>query len=360
MEVSIKSLDTLFFRDGKPFARGDETWADSNFPPNPSVVYGAMRTALATVDGRNIPFQEIKSRLDAKAFNVQGIYYAVDNLRYLPLPLDYVHYKADEPQSKAIKDYKVNRLQISPCKSVLSAQKLFLKYLLHPADFQQAEGLDGGLLTDGELENYLKGYGETVKAKKMGDFLKTEPKVGIGRDNDTRVAEEGLLYRVDMKRSGIDIRVISEAEGYANEDLNKSVVNFGGEMKLANIQAVGRGTLQINTNAIELQQGRFKVYLSTPAIFTRLGWQPDLERSGIKATLVAACVGKSLSIGGFDLRENRPKPMLRAVPAGSVYFYETEESPEKIAALQGKSLSDAMPEQGFGIAYFGNFNPPQP
>lgn len=45
MIIEMKPLDTLFFRDSKPFSRGEDTWADTIFPPYPSTVYGALRTA---------------------------------------------------------------------------------------------------------------------------------------------------------------------------------------------------------------------------------------------------------------------------------------------------------------------------
>ena len=45
MIIQIDPLDTLFFRNGKPFTMGEETWADAVFPPYPSVVYGALRSA---------------------------------------------------------------------------------------------------------------------------------------------------------------------------------------------------------------------------------------------------------------------------------------------------------------------------
>lgn len=51
--------------------------------------------------------------------------------------------------------------------------------------------------------------------------------------------------------------------------------------------------------------------------------------------------------------------MYQVIPAGSVYLFKTEHSPEEIQALQGISVSDQLPEQGFGISYFGNFTPPK-
>lgn len=360
MELKLQPLDTLFFRDGKPFARGDENWADGNFPPNPSVIYGAMRTALATIPGKEILFSEVPSKLDKTIYKVSGIYYNIGHTNYLPLPLDLVEYKTNAEGIDAQEKHKVNFLHLSPMKSVLSAEKSFVKYLLHPEGFQQADNLDGGLITENQLGAYLQGNINALDdAIKLGDFIKSEPKVGIGRNDATRSAEEGLLYRVDTKRlDKIEMRIKVSASGYSQEDLDRPVVHLGGETKLIQIKKVGLDTLDIKSP--NLQKGQFKIYLSTPAFFTKYGWKPDLERMGIKATLVAACVGKPVSIGGYDMAKNEPKPMLKAVPAGSVYYYESEEVPETILEkISGKSISDVLQEQGYGIAYVGNFKQPQ-
>ena len=45
-------------------------------------------------------------------------------------------------------------------------------------------------------------------------------------------------------------------------------------------------------------------------------------------------MGKYTSIGGFDVERGRPKPMKRAVPAGSVYYFELLEGDlEKVKDL---------------------------
>jgi len=82
--------------------------------------------------------------------------------------------------------------------------------------------------------------------------------------------------------------------------------------------------------ALEGKQG-FKLYLATPALF-RNGWVPDfLSEAGgeyrgrvgsLELRLVAAAVGKAVPIGGWDLVRKRPRSMRKAVPAGSVYFFE--------------------------------------
>ncbi len=355
MQLSFQPLDTLFFRDGKPFARGDETWADSTFPPSPSVLYGALRTALATLPGKEIPFSEVADQLGADKLAIQHIYYSIANTQYLPLPLDLVSYASEASGNYNMKSgYPVHLLCLSKRASIVSAEKSFINYMLHAKDFQIAENIVGGLLSANELRKYLAGDLERAHAQKLSDYVQAEPKIGIGRNNLFKSAEDGLLYRVDMKRlKGIEMRLGIRTD-FTAEALDKRVVPLGGETKLCRFQVVESSSGYLN-NPPQLRRGSFKIYLSTPAFFTQHGWQPDLSRFGINARLIAATIGKPLHIGGFDLLLNKPKPMLKAVPAGSVYYYETEEVADRIIEkLHHKSLSDYLPEQGYGIAFVGN------
>ena len=67
MVIKINPLDTLFFKDGKPFSMGEETWASGLFPPYPGVIYGAIRTAyfgmhpekLENLDQGNDPTKDL-------------------------------------------------------------------------------------------------------------------------------------------------------------------------------------------------------------------------------------------------------------------------------------------------------------
>jgi CRISPR-associated protein Cmr3 len=84
---------------------------------------------------------------------------------------------------------------------------------------------------------------------------------------------------------------------------------------------------------------------------------PDLAAFG--AIPVAAAIGRSIPVGGWDVHRHGPKPILRAVPAGSVYFYRLDR-PERFGevarALHGTCISDLFPEAGFGLAAIGGWN----
>jgi len=361
MEVRIEPLDTLFFRDGKPFSQGEETWADGYLLPPPSVIYGALRTAIATQNG--IAFEEVEEKLGKNIFSVKNIYYSLGDNNVLPLPLDLVEYGDKKPEiqiaEKEKKEYEVRPLHLTPFGDlVLSAKKNKPRYFPLPQQGVKVENMEHGCILATELSKYLSGKLELnevdieyTKALKLTDYIQNEPKVGIGREDLTRTAEEGNLYRVDMKRGdGLKIGVTFDLEEYQHLS---PVVQLGGERKLALLEPRLR-PFSIALPQIDFIKGRFKIYFATAAILTE--GEPDLSGLGISATLVAACVGKPVSIGGYDILNNKAKPMYRAVPAGSVFYYETESDVSLLNDKQGCSLSCKLKEQGFGVAYFGIWN----
>lgn len=358
MELRLNPLDTLFFRDGKPFAMGEETWADGLFPPNPSVIYGAIRTAFACIEGKEIPFADVKAKLGAGVLSVTNILYSLENSFYLPMPLDLVELKSKTVTEKNLeninKEYQVEPLDIGSKKIITKKNKAFP--LIYKQDFQQVESINDGLIDVSNLKSYLKANTSSLNVKRFKDYVVPEPKIGIGRDDTTRTSDEGKLFRTDMKRlKDLNIRVHLNTESYENAFSNALFVKLGGEGKLIEMIKPLRQNKVISSENIKITNNKFKIYLATPAIFIKENWQPDLEKLGIKATLVSACIGKVQSIGGYDLIEG-PKNMYKAIPAGSVYYYETENDVTAIIEnLQGKSISDEYEEQGFGIAYFGNY-----
>jgi CRISPR-associated protein Cmr3 len=110
---------------------------------------------------------------------------------------------------------------------------------------------------------------------------------------------------------------------------------------------------------------RFKLYLSTPAVFDKgwkASWMESGEYNGLQFNLLGASIGRPLSLGGFNLKERRPKQMHKAVPPGSVYYFELKNGQlrdhfaEMKAAFHGKSLEDSASctvGEGNGIAYLG-------
>jgi CRISPR-associated protein Cmr3 len=127
----------------------------------------------------------------------------------------------------------------------------------------------------------------------------------------------------------------------------------------------------ISGKASSIAEGdkQFFLYLATPAVFQRgrgkPGWLPNWidaqslrgEHNNLKFRVIAAAVGKSLPIGGWDLQRRRPKPLVRAVPAGSIYFCELEGgNMEDIRNLHNQMISEAGWEIGMGLTFIGRWD----
>ena len=152
MKMIIKPLETFLFRNAKPFDFGD-TLAESIFPPNPSTVYGAIRTAVISQKSDIVSFKEgIDEKLKEEIgtinsfgkFKIKNLFlYKFDDVighYYFSVPRDLVKKKKDYeneygeyylyPLIKVnIENYKVQN--IIPCfyKNVVTLQNCHLQGL---------------------------------------------------------------------------------------------------------------------------------------------------------------------------------------------------------------------------------------
>lgn len=364
MTIEIEALDTLFFRDGKPFSMGDDTWANGMFPPLPSVLYGALRTAYMAQ--KNLTIDEIIDK--TKELRIKQIFYKVnDELYYYPMPLDLVNETEPEKhlsdgEKKKWKDVKkanelirkefdvfTNTSVINNLPNHLLSLPIKSTIVLSYNKNIEVEGFEDGIIRTTSFEEYITGF-NSIKARRIANYKKEEPKIGIGRQNETRTTEEGKLYRVNMLRPD-NLKICIEFEGLDLED--KGLLRLGAENKLATYEKVEKTEISpINFEGVQ----EFKIYLATPAIFKQ-GYYPTeiFEKANIKAELLTCAVGKYINVGGFDMKEREPKYMRKAVPAGTVYYFRLEKGSLQDLAdeLQKNGISEYNQNEGFGIAYIG-------
>ena len=78
----LTAADTLFFRDGRPFTMGEDTYAEGGtFPPSPSVLFGALCSAFTSEN------PNIWQNLTIKGFCLKS---SNDKHQWFPLPKDIV------------------------------------------------------------------------------------------------------------------------------------------------------------------------------------------------------------------------------------------------------------------------------
>jgi CRISPR-associated protein Cmr3 len=298
MIIRMKAIDTLFFRDGRPFTMGADTAASGLFPPSPGVLYGAIRSTYASKHGlkaTDIASQTSNLRIsDFRFFDRQSHQF------YFPAPLDLVSDKEEAISQAFLLDLKK-----------IDEEKIYSNY---PFSYvltsdQPVNSLAGKMLSRDSLLNYLSGQSNKFDFISMEDFLITEPKTGIARDRQLKISKEGHLYRVNFLR--IPDLEIELACNFSDQDFTP-IVRLGGEGKMARLQKLPYQEDHPDVAlSVELDRTSktFKLILQTPSFFHQ-GFEPDFKRffPKMEIQVLAAAIGKKQAIGGFDMVNRIPKP----------------------------------------------------
>jgi len=372
--IFIKPEDTLFFRDGRPFERGIENFARSIFPPYPSVFYGAIRTASILAKATLFDYKSNESNKELTAavgdenklgtIEIRGPFIRhEDGQVYVPLPFDVL-----------IQDhgdfFKVSQTDCDFCSNLpVSIKKLAL-----PGEDKEGKYKEYFVNLADLIQYYLVRFdNEAIKKslKEAEKIFSLEHKVGVKIDRGSRTTQEGYLYSAAHIRmdDGYGFLIYVENDGDFLPD--EGYLRLGGDTRTAHFEKLEGDLLHSLCEDIKqsVTGNYLKFVLLTPAIFEK-GWYPDFlnvengsftgDFNGLTLKLSSAVLGKPIYCGGFDIKRKHPKAMKRAVPAGSVYFFEVINSngsslPEFAARNSFTSVetNEYYKKQGFGIALIG-------
>jgi CRISPR-associated protein Cmr3 len=359
MRLFLKPNDTFFFRDGRPFTRGEQSEGYSIETPFPSTVMGALRTAHIAFCGDMTQFAngEMKSVIGTKqslsgaSIQIKGVFLGRgDGPLYYPTPRDLV----SEKKSESAKLYP---LSIESQRDTFSSSSKLSTLLTWNISEMQVEHA-GGYISCDNLRKYLIGETSCLTSEKS-EFIIDEPKVGITRSHRTLATEEGMLYRINMKRfRNSEFGFVVDVDGI--DQLPKSaLIKLGGEGKGFTYRVICQKTDPISDDDrstirdVVRDSGKFKLYLATHAIFDD-GWLPKCLHEDIE--LITAAVGNYVTIGGWNVARRGPKESYRAVPAGSVYYFQvinSEKTDAILDCLHYRNIGDQRTQEGFGLAYVG-------
>lgn len=385
MKLFIEPNDVLMFRDGRPFAGGDDHFARGTFPPSPATIYGALRSHILSHhwsefdnfknDQRQIPEnvkKEIGTPDELGSLALCQFTLAIKNgngvEQMFPMPKDVVMEKGSSPCPSLAKRgisekeelYILNPTSFSGIKTITDIPQ-GLSNMWHPSE--KAMEAASGFLSSKEMSEYLLGKSpsERTPPDKLFD---TEERTGIQKSRKTRSVETGRLYSVEYFR-------LSEHTGFAIEVGNtelllpSGILRLGGDNRSARYATESWNEILVDQIKKKIAETKhFKLVLTTPAIFKK-GWLPDWINTdtkqgwinGISVKLTGACVGKPIGIGGYDFVKNQPKVMKKAVPAGSLYYFGLTEGDvdSLFENVWLKSISDEKTQEGFGITLIGGY-----
>ncbi|MBK1700193.1 type III-B CRISPR module-associated Cmr3 family protein [Thiococcus pfennigii] len=408
----LDPADVWFFRDAKPFTAGESHRAESRFPPSPATVLGALRTALIA----HAPGLDFEAVLEANDARRRGPAHAA--------LLELIG-SAEQPGRLAVRGPFLCRRQGDDATLLLKPPlDLLGRNWLTPLTPAQLPGLvanapalrllwSGGSKGGEEvpkdrwiaLSTLLEYLAEPSKAPPTetpgAEVFRRETRTGLELGAG-RTAKPGLFYIADMLRMLEDpsdggatrCGLAFRADGLpAGLGLPEGPLALGGKSRAAVLASMRGAAAQdldrlLAAHAQRLKPviqrtGRFRVYAATPALF-RGGWCPDWLApdgdgycgqlpDGTRVELVAAAVDKPEPVGGWNLAARCPKPLYRAVPAGSVYCFQvaatTPLADAVVEALitrfhfaegfraDGASALPAHLTAGFGLTLIGTWNP---
>ncbi len=400
----FEALDRLFFRDGRPFNAGEMAWVESQFPPTGQTLQGALRAAVLTHLGADFEafrkgqpcvsdgkggLRSLKDELGKDdslgKLDLTGPFVLKDGPLLFPSPLDLVKIEAGGYELLCVDEaHPIDCDRGRVC--------------LPRARVPGVKTQEGKYLTASAMVGYLAGNVTGVRAPLSQDdtaaslwplfadkydqpaLADREPKIGLERDDDTRTAEEGMLYSVGFvrPRPGVSLGLVVAGLDHANVPTRGRLQPLGGEGKLAGIEIVkDQPMVWPNMPALNAQNGwlRFKLVFTTPALLDEKGrsWLPQgftecksgsstvwrgsltIPSSTISSDveIVSACVGKPQKVGGWDMAENAPRPLTGYIPAGSVYFCRAPEGEIANIKQMHRQKIGLKTEYGFGHVLIG-------
>ena len=376
--VYVRPTDSLFVRGNLAFGDSGEHGA-SLMPPPPSLFAGAFRSALLGQDADQLAaFVQHGQCNDPAVAQCLGTPQVPGDFRLTWLSMaGQAAGAGTRTAPEAISPLPADLLVLGSRFATLapravpngvqSAGDLPMRPTLVSAKQEKPKG--GVWLRQRGLAQHLLGQLPADSTQLESKHLyQRDPRLGIGLNADARTAEDGLIYTTEgfafspCRSSSENLKAKSDTGALSASSVAIEFESTGFLVGLAGVHALlpEQGVLRLGGDGRSAhyrrvdfnppatadapgKQGRFRLVLQTPAIFTQ-GWLPDgvarqadgghrLQVPGFSARLACAALGRREVVSGWDLHQWAPKPAQAAVPAGSVYWFDQfEGSPDKLAA----------------------------
>lgn len=397
--LRLSPLDTLFFRDGRPFSAAYQ--ADGDLP-TPQPLAGALRTAILAGEP-GFCFQQFASQLRRSTGDVKPALTAAglrsrwyQSVRFrgpflalqiadvsTPIPLLPVPLNIRRKQSS---DGTGEWMVARPTENVpgwtgpIGANDRFRPLWLIDDEAEHP----GGFITLPAIRHYLDGNTSRICDQDwflQSDVYSSDFRTGIAVDAESYTAADSMIYGINLlaltmkvrrnwcrpedvkSRSASprfhDSRIVIYAEVLADdvdtETIRKRLdgpIPLGGEGRYVNCEPLAEEDA-VNWPQPSVAAKKFW-FLATPALLPTKPKSLACLPAALSANdVTAAATGQPLAVSGWDSLRRGPRPSRFALPAGSVFYTEG------VSRFQDHSVcsvSDSVCEdvrQGWGFVLAG-------
>ncbi len=352
LKVTIEPLETVFFRDHRPFEAGVDALAGSILP-SPLTVFGFIGASYLEKKGVSIEaFRQNGNEklgpydptLNKTKMKIKGPFFSYRGRTYFPPPASLwssgnntrVHYllprAAEQWHGSWDGSSEVGMERLRPLVIPVFTDK----------NSKQPEPLSE-YLSDKGIQHFLRQERMIVRdfTEDEETLFESETRFGIASNKEAGTAESGYLYRARHLRFREHMHAkdcakasfVVFVDGLDLGDLPEGIARFGGEGRNVSITSKDFGIttpFPLDKDTIEkiCERKKLCIYFLTPSIFKE-GWHNCLNIKDFrKLSLAGAAVNKPLFISGWSRSGTgaggNPRHLFKAIPAGSVYFYEIQ------------------------------------
>lgn len=361
---SLEPVDAWFFRDGRPSNRGeDQSDLESQFPPHPPTVVGALRAALARGKGWDgcgnswsdcikVILGDGFENLGALAFT--GPFLQNEGGLLFPLPRHVVGKTQEQDEKKTFEASGFLRPSLEPIRCDAGTVRLPEPPPHVSRDSKPAEQPSGFFVTVAGMQCILAGeLPESGQCLHADALFRREPRIGIERDAHSLTTGKNAMYSPHYVRLQKGVSLAVGIDGLPDGWTLPEVFPLGGESRMA---VCTRLETPPSLPQPPPRSGNALLVLLTPACFDTPWWgagpgESASQLSGdVGGAVVTTAINRPVSIGGWDSRKGEPLPMRPHAPPGSVWWLEDASVPN--ASLEPLELGKRTP-YGFGMALAG-------
>ncbi len=361
----FEPLDTLFFRDGRPFNQGEANFGvESLFPPSPRTLVGAVRGAWARHlgwDGKTQWPENIRKQVGGDGGELEGIRFCGPLLRLNGQPV----YPAPALLMGTLSGNAPpeNIVRLKPGEQPMRCD-LGEAVRLPAADVDESDRVEGRKLLSGWWLTQA-GMNQVLYAgiPAQDQFIARErlwidePRVGNSINADKGVTEQGMLYATRHVRLRPGVTLAVGVEGTPKDFPRRWIqVPLGGESRSCWLSSQPGKPLDLKAGLWKADgKIRYAVHVLTPLNPT-CPPKPGKPFEDLPGTVVSACLPRAQRWGGWDGKQFEPSPMTPHLPPGSVLFMEADLAEEQAILDKHGTHAGRHATWGFGLLAIGRWN----